>query len=110
MDELEINNINPLENILEMMIEEGITNFDFFIKLRDIRFNIEIKKGDVKPKHYEGDGEINDNLIKIGEKKYPCSRGIDGSIIIDLKKYRKNDKRGEKWYGYDGKNDGGNYG
>ena len=43
-EELEINNINPLENILEMMIKEGITNFDFFIKLRDIRFNIEIKK------------------------------------------------------------------
>ena len=53
------------------------------------------KKGDEKPKHYE-DMVINDNLIEIGEKKYPCSRGIDGSIIIDLKKYRKNDKRGDK--------------
>ena len=32
------------------------------------------------------------NKIKIGEKKYPYSLGIDGSIIIDLKKYRKDNQ------------------
>ena len=32
--------------------------------------------------------------IKIGEKEYPYERGEDGSIIIDLEKYRKEQASG----------------
>ena len=38
------------------------------------------------------------------------SKAFEGVNLGIIKRSRKNDKRGEKWYGNDGKNDGGNYG
>jgi len=40
--------VNKLQEILEWMIEEDINTYDFFIDLEEIRFNVKIKKEEVK--------------------------------------------------------------
>ena len=44
IDRIEPSSINPFEDILKLMIEQGIDNYDFYIIFEEIRFNVTIKK------------------------------------------------------------------
>ena len=43
-DRIAPSSINPFEDILKLMIEQGINNYDFYIIFEEIRFNVTIKK------------------------------------------------------------------
>ena len=43
-DRIEPSSINPFEDILELMIVQGIYTYDFYIILEKTRFNVEIKR------------------------------------------------------------------
>ena len=83
--------IKALESVLKEWIDWTLESFnagvndEYLEKLKQIK-----KKLSAKDDHETGISR----KIKIGEKEYPYERGEDGSIIIDLEKYRKEQASG----------------